>query len=74
MRRKSLGAVLAVACLGLTACASTGGSRAAQDQSGFSDEIDYQKVISVNEWAHTHGARVMWVNYPQKSRFDKDGG
>ena len=29
-------------------------------------ELDVQKVASINTWAETKGARVLWVNYPTK--------
>jgi outer membrane biogenesis lipoprotein LolB len=75
MRSGSIGAILAFACLGLTACASTGPSRTDAARVSDSDTIDYQKVASVNQWAHTHGALVMWIHYPQKpQRFGTEDG
>jgi hypothetical protein len=32
------------------------------------DDYDANKVDTVTQWAHTHGATVVWVNYPVKHR------
>ena len=32
------------------------------------DDFDANKVDTVTQWAHTHGATVVWVNYPTKLR------
>lgn len=32
------------------------------------DDYDSNKVDTVTQWAHTHGATVVWVNYPTKLR------
>ena len=29
-------------------------------------EIDSDKVATVNRWAMDRGARLIWINYPQK--------
>ena len=59
---------LALAGMSLTlgGCASMGSATRAND--GFNADVDIVKVKAVNQWAETKGARVMWVNYPQKSK------
>lgn len=29
------------------------------------DQVDWQKVQTVDNWARTTGATVVWLNYPQ---------
>jgi len=31
-------------------------------------DVDMGKVIAVNQWAETKGARIMWINLPQKPK------
>lgn len=63
----------AVAFLGLGGCTTTQLHR--MEAEAASDQVDLEKVVSVNAWAHEHGARVMWVNYPQKQpRYDNHSG
>jgi starvation-inducible outer membrane lipoprotein len=45
-------------CASLAACASAPPPRVA------GSKIDVQKVATVNQWAETKGARVLWVRYP----------
>ena len=52
--------------LALCGCASMGGAQRANSQSD--SDIDMGKVVAVNQWAETKGARVMWINYPQKPK------
>lgn len=62
---KSLAIGLAVlSCLGLSACAGTSGQNGFTRHSNIGAEIDYGKVIAVNDWALKRNAKVMWVNYP----------
>lgn len=63
--RKLLG--IAVGALALSGCAI---DRAAYHPSGwYSDpNVDVGKVTTVNQWAEQKGARVMWINYPQKPK------
>jgi hypothetical protein len=35
--------------------------------SGIDADVDYGKVIAVNDWAVKRHATVVWVNYPKKS-------
>lgn len=62
-------AVCAVA-LGLGACAATGG----QHELLPSNDIDHEKIVSVNQWAEGHGAVVIWVNMPTKPHPRPSGG
>jgi starvation-inducible outer membrane lipoprotein len=45
-------------CALLAACAAAPPTRLSGNQ------IDVQKVATVNQWAETKGARVIWVRYP----------
>jgi len=45
-------------CATLAACAGAPQTRPSGTQ------IDVQKVATVNQWAETKGARVIWVRYP----------
>jgi len=63
--------VLAVAMgLGLTLAGCAGTSRTHPDSASktslISHEIDADKVASVNHWALDRGAKLIWINYPQK--------
>ena len=57
MKRLSICVAL---CATLAACAGAPQRRMA------GVELDVQKVASINTWAETKGARVLWVNYPTK--------
>ena len=63
---KQLLGTIAIA-LALTGCAT--------ERSAYHPEtwyakppVDIGKIAAVNQWAEQRGARVMWVNYPQKPR------
>jgi hypothetical protein len=32
------------------------------------NEIDTQKVVTVNQWAEKRGAKLIWVHYPTVER------
>ena len=55
MKRLLISAVLSAM---LAACAS------APQKQASGAKLDVQKVASVNTWAETKGARVLWVHYP----------
>ena len=44
----------------LAACAAT------PQKQVSGTRLDVQKVASVNTWAETKGARVLWVHYPMR--------
>ena len=48
-----------VLCASLAACAGV-----PQHKPLPSDMLDNQKVVLVNQWAETHGARLIWIHYP----------
>ncbi len=50
---------------GISGCAGTAGPNGLARESKMDSDIDYVKVISVNEWAVNRHATVMWVNYPR---------
>jgi hypothetical protein len=58
---------LVVAGLGLGGCATTGSAPAAS-RATYHDEIDQEKIVSVNKWANDRGYGVTWINLPRKAR------
>jgi hypothetical protein len=50
--------------LSVTLCTSLAACAGAPPKPVSSHLVDVQKVASVNLWAETKGARVLWVNYP----------
>lgn len=71
MRTLAMAAAI-VLCLGVSACAGTGGSNGIAHESKMDSDIDVGKVVAVNEWAINRHATVMWINYPKKSARLKD--
>jgi len=65
MKTLVTGAVI-VLCLAVSACAGTGGRNGFAKGTSLDDDIDYAKVIAVNEWATRRQATVVWLNYPKK--------
>jgi hypothetical protein len=63
---------LVASSLLLAACATTGVETVAGGRP-LTDNVDNVKVVSVNQWAQVHGARIIWINLPQRSRFAEDG-
>jgi len=59
--------VAVVLCLAVSACAGTSGSNGMTRMSSMDADVDYGKVIAVNDWAVRRHATVVWVNYPKKS-------
>ena len=51
--------LVAVLCASLAACAGVPTHKPLP-----SDVLDEQKVVLVNQWAETHGARLIWIHYP----------
>jgi hypothetical protein len=51
----------AVLCASLGACAGM-----PQHKPLPSEDYDEQKVVLVNQWAETHGARLIWIHYPTR--------
>ena len=68
--RKFLG--IAVGALVLAGCAT---ERVAYHPDGWYNDpnVDVVKVTTVNQWAEQKGARVMWINYPQKPKPGTNG-
>lgn len=54
----------------LGACAASPARTAASREytQRYEATYDAEKVLIVNQWAETHGARVMWINYPSKPK------
>ena len=71
MKRAVFGLAVGM-CLGLCACAQTGGTRLNSATPSISEDIDMGKVIAVNQWALSRGATVVWINYPQKPKSSQD--
>ena len=66
MQRARCATMLATTVL-LAACAGTPAHHGvAADPDN--DDFDANKVDTVTQWAHLHGATVVWVNYPVKHR------
>jgi hypothetical protein len=54
-------------CLGLAACASPSSKRERLAALvGPSNDIDTEKIDKVTQWAHDHGAKLIWLRYPVK--------
>jgi hypothetical protein len=71
MRTLALAAAI-VGCLAMSACAGTGNSGLVRGDSRMDNDIDANKVLTINEWAMRRHASVMWVNYPKKSAHQKE--
>ena len=69
MRSLAMGMAVLL-CLGLSACAGTTGSMRG---SAAGNNIDYGKVLAVNQWAVRRHATVVWIQYPQAREKRKDG-
>lgn len=54
-------------CLGVGACASMNGRNVNLAMSP-GNQVDTEKIDKVTEWAHNHGATVIWLHYPVKTR------
>jgi len=39
-----------------------------------SEDVDSEKVATVNQWAQSHGATVLWINYPVRAHPRTEGG
>jgi len=64
--RRSIVLFVAGMSLALGGCASIGGTQQANYE--VRTDVDMGKVIAVNQWAETKGARIMWINLPQKPK------
>ena len=73
MRTLAMGAAI-VLCLAASGCAGTAGPNGFARGSSMDSDIDYGKVLAVNEWAERRRATVVWINYPKKSAHSKDDG
>lgn len=72
MRTLAIGTAI-VMCLAVSACAGTG-TRNDMVRGSMDNDVDYGKVLAVNEWAERRRATVVWVNYPKKSTHLRDDG
>ena len=59
---KTLAPLLLTMGMGLGGCATS-----PMQTVETANEVDYQKVNLVNDWARRNNVDVVWVNYPQKS-------
>jgi hypothetical protein len=64
MKAFAIGAAV-VMCLGVSACAGVATRSPAARGGPLGADVDYGKVIAVNEWAQRRGATLMWVHYPK---------
>lgn len=60
MRSLAMGMAILL-CLGVSACAGTAGSTRGN---AAGNNIDYGKVLAVNQWAARRHATVVWIQYP----------
>jgi hypothetical protein len=66
MKILAVGAALVI-CLALSACAGTASNSGLVRNHSMYDNVDYGKVVTVNEWALKRGATVVWINYPTRN-------
>ena len=60
--------VLALASAGLCSCATTGHMIPTSEAiSVAGQDVDAEKVATVNQWGQTHGATILWINYPVRA-------
>lgn len=67
--RAALYAATLVALSALAGCAGET-TRPQNLSSLYPGDVDWEKVVSVNQWAERKGAKVMWVNMPRKAATD----
>ena len=74
--RKALFALAVGMGLGFTlaGCVGTAGTHpdSASKTSLTSYELDADKIATVNRWALDRGAKLIWINYPQKRQVPND--
>ena len=69
--------VLAGMCVVVGGCATAGHTIPTSPAVSLaSEDVDAEKVATVNQWAQTHGATVVWINYPTRAhpRAGSNGG
>ncbi len=71
MKRIAIGLIVSLS-LAVSACATSGGS-GVRAGSKYRDGLDQGKIIAVNRWAEIKGARVLWINLPEKTRLEDAG-
>jgi len=64
MRSLAMGMAILL-CLGVSACAGTAGNTR---NNAAGNDIDYGKVLAVNQWAARRHATVVWIQYPAVRR------
>ena len=65
--RETKRVLLALVCAGLCSCATTGHMIPTSDAIGLEgQDVDAEKVATVNQWGQTHGATILWINYPTR--------
>jgi hypothetical protein len=58
-------------CLFIAMCASLTACAGAPNRPSPGANLDEQKVVLVNQWAETHGARLIWLHYPTRDPAQK---
>jgi hypothetical protein len=58
-------------CLFVAVCALLTACAGAPSRPLPSENLDAQKVVLVNQWAETHGARLIWIHYPTRDPAQK---
>ena len=61
--------LMGVAAMALCTCGCASQGTRYNPETWYSpSDVDIGKIATVNQWAQTHGATVLWINYPPKSK------
>ncbi len=61
--------LMGVAAMALCTCGCASQGTRYNPETWYSpSDVDIGKIATVNQWAQTHGATVLWINYPPKPR------
>lgn len=64
--------IVVAICLALSACAGGMQRNGIVRIEPRGSQVDYVKVLAVNQWAERRGASVIWVNYPVRLKRARD--
>ncbi len=61
--------LMGVAAMALCTCGCASQGTRYNPETWYSpSDVDIVKIATVNQWAQTHGATVLWINYPPKPK------